>query len=239
MKTYTKADFDKRLAPNFTVREFACKCGCGSLVLDEELPVILQKIRDRFGAAVIINSGYRCEKHNAAVGGVKGSRHTKGQAADIRVVGIAPAKVAAYAETIGVLGVGLYGDFVHVDTRDYKSFWYGHQEAYRTTFGGYTPWDFVKDVQRAIGAAVDGIAGPETIGKTVTLADGKNARHAAVKAVQKRLYALGYTMVGEADGIAGPKFTKAVKAYQKDNGCIADGEISAECKTWRKLLGMV
>lgn len=102
----------------------------------------------------------------------------------------------------------------------------------------YTEKQFIKDVQKACGAAVDGIAGPETISKTVTLSATKNRRHAVVKAVQKRLYALGYTQVGNADGIAGPKFTAAVVAFQKDNDCVADGEVTANNKTWRKLLGM-
>lgn len=102
----------------------------------------------------------------------------------------------------------------------------------------YPLYAFVKDVQRACGAAVDGIAGPETISKTVTLSASKNRRHAAVKAVQKRLYALGYTDVGKDDGIAGIKFTAAVCAFQKENRCWVDGELTAGNKTWRKLLGM-
>ena len=102
----------------------------------------------------------------------------------------------------------------------------------------YTLVQFIKNVQKTCSAYVDGIAGPETISKTVTLSESKNRTHAAVKPVQKRLYALGYTEVGEADGIAGPKFTKAVKKFQVDNGCWTDGEITAKNKTWRKLLGM-
>lgn len=102
----------------------------------------------------------------------------------------------------------------------------------------YTLTEFIKDVQKACGAKVDGIAGPETLSKTVTLSARKNSRHAAVKAVQKRLYALGYTEVGAADGIAGPKFTAAVVAFQEDNRCWADGEITAKNKTWKILLGM-
>lgn len=101
----------------------------------------------------------------------------------------------------------------------------------------YTLTQFIKDVQAACGAKVDGIAGPETLRKTVTLSATKNTRHTAVKAVQKRLLALGYKQVGTIDGIAGSKFTAAVKAYQKDNGCVSDGEVTARGKTWRKLLG--
>lgn len=104
--------------------------------------------------------------------------------------------------------------------------------------GGYSREQFVRDVQAATGAAVDGIPGPETISKTVTLSAEKNSRHAAVKPVQKYLAALGYEEVGKADGIAGPKFKAAVKAFQRDNGCVTDGEITARNKTWRKLLGM-
>lgn len=102
----------------------------------------------------------------------------------------------------------------------------------------YTLKQFIKDVQKACGAGVDGIAGPETLSKTVTLSSKKNRTHAAVKAVQKRLKALGYTEVGTADGIAGAKFTSAVAHFQQDNGCYVDGEVTAKNKTWKKLLGM-
>ncbi|MBO5323462.1 MAG: N-acetylmuramoyl-L-alanine amidase [Oscillospiraceae bacterium] len=98
--------------------------------------------------------------------------------------------------------------------------------------------EFVRQLQKAIGAAVDGIPGPETLGKTPTLSAAKNYRHPAVKLVQQRLHDLGYTQVGKADGIAGRKFTAGVKAYQKDHGCVIDGEITAGHKTWRCLLEM-
>lgn len=103
---------------------------------------------------------------------------------------------------------------------------------------GYTLYDFVWDVQNACGTFVDGIAGPETLSKTVTISERKNRTHKAVLAVQKRLYALGYTNVGDADGVAGPLFSAAVYDFQAENGCWVDGEITAKNKTWRKLLGM-
>lgn len=102
----------------------------------------------------------------------------------------------------------------------------------------YTQEQFVRDVQAAIGAKVDGKAGPETISKTVTVSRRINRTHAVVRPIQKWLYALGYTEVGDADGKAGPLFEQAVKHYQGDHGRWIDGEITAENITWRKLLGM-
>jgi len=97
---------------------------------------------------------------------------------------------------------------------------------------------FVREVQKAIGAKVDGKAGPETLSKTLTISAKKNYRHAVVKPIQKRLNALGYTEVGGADGIAGKKFTASVKHYQRDHGCAVDGVITGRNKTWRNLLEM-
>lgn len=102
----------------------------------------------------------------------------------------------------------------------------------------YTLTEFIKDVQRVTGASVDGIAGPETISKTITVSANTNRRHKVVKYIQKRLYVLGYIEVGDDDGIAGPKFTSAVAHFQQDNGCVVDGIITARNKTWKKLLGM-
>ena len=43
----------------------------------------LQQIRDHFGKPVYVNSGYRCDRHNKAVGGTSDSYHIKGMAAVI------------------------------------------------------------------------------------------------------------------------------------------------------------
>ena len=102
----------------------------------------------------------------------------------------------------------------------------------------YTQKTFIKAVQKACGAKVDGIAGPETISKTVTVSAGYNRKHPVVLPIQKRLKALGYETVGKLDGIAGPRFTEAVKQFQADNDCVVDGKIHCRNKTWRKLLGM-
>ena len=100
----------------------------------------------------------------------------------------------------------------------------------------YTREQFVREVQTAIGAVVDGVAGPETTSKTITVSRYINDTHPVVAPVQKRLTALGYAEVGEADGEAGKLFEAAVKHFQADNDCIADGEITAGQKTWKRLL---
>ena len=68
---------------NFKVSEFTCKCGCGTNIIDQRVINMAQTIRDELGVPVRINSGCRCEKHNANVGGVENSKHTKGFAADL------------------------------------------------------------------------------------------------------------------------------------------------------------
>lgn len=99
----------------------------------------------------------------------------------------------------------------------------------------YTHRDFVKEIQYAIGAKADGIAGNETLSKTITISKTKNNRHAAVKPIQKYLNSLGYAC-GNEDGVAGAKFDTAVKAFQRENGCTVDGEITAGKNTWLRLL---
>ncbi len=104
-----------------------------------------------------------------------------------------------------------------------------------TTSSTYSFTQFVKDLQKVIGTTVDGVPGPKTLAATPTLSAKKNNKHAAVKIVQKYLISIGYNC-GTVDGVAGTKFTNAVVAYQKANGCTADGEITAKGKTWKKLL---
>lgn len=101
----------------------------------------------------------------------------------------------------------------------------------------YTKKQFIKDIQKATGAKTDGIAGPETLSKTITVSKTKNRKHPVVTFIQKYLNTLGFDC-GTVDGIAGVKFDAAVKSYQRAKGCIADGEITAGKNTWRSLLGL-
>ena len=132
-----------QISKNFQYKEFDChgKGCCSTTIIDEKLVEYVQRIRDHFGKPVTITSPYRCEVHNRRVGGATKSYHMQGKAADIVVQGVSSREVAKYAESIGILGIGLYetsadGYFTHIDTRTTKSFWYGQNEQPRTTFGG-------------------------------------------------------------------------------------------------------
>lgn len=124
--TYSvKAEGDKLLAPNFRVGEFASQDGADEVLVDDGLPELLQQIRDHFKASVTINSGYRTPAHNAHEGGVPGSQHTLGTAADIVVRGVSPLEVAQYAEHLmpNRGGIGVYLGFTHVDVRQSRARW--------------------------------------------------------------------------------------------------------------------
>lgn len=116
-----KKDGNKKISANFTVKEFACKDGTDSILIDRDFVADkLQKIRNHFNASVTINSGYRTDSHNKKIGGAANSYHVKGQAFDIVVKGKTPAEVAAYAYSIGIHGIIQYNTFVHVDSRSEK-----------------------------------------------------------------------------------------------------------------------
>jgi len=196
IKTYSKkADGSKNLSKNFKGYEFACKDGSDKYLVDPALVLILQKIRDHFKVPVIINSAYRTAAHNKKVGGATNSNHTKGTAADIEVKGIAPLKVAQYAESIGVLGIGWYKNFVHIDTRTSRYFWDQRSGAPRvvSTFGGTTYPIPTRNLKK-------GTSGND------------------VKWLQDKL---GLT----ADGVFGAKTDAAVRTFQKQKGLTVDGVV--------------
>ena len=214
IKTYKKG-VSTVLAPNFKSREFDClgKGCCTETPIDEKLVEYLQQIRDHFGKPVELTA-YRCPTHNAKVpNAAKNSRHLYGQAADFHIDGVSPAEIAKYAESIGILGIGLYdtdkdGHFVHIDTRTTKSFWKGHAGVKVTTFGGGS----VQTVQVKVQVLRKGDSGD------------------SVKALQ---ILLGVS----ADGLFGGKTHAAVVAFQRANKLEADG-VCGE-KTWNKLLGVI
>ena len=126
IKVYSKTkDGNKKLSTNFRVREFACKDGSDPVFIDTELVSTLQKIREHFGKPVTITSAYRTPTRNKEVEGTVYSQHLYGKAADIKIEGVSPAKVAQYAEQLlpNSGGIGVYSTFTHIDVRSVKSRW--------------------------------------------------------------------------------------------------------------------
>ena len=117
----------------FTRAEFKCKCGgryCDGYPaeIDMSMVKIADKIREKIGKPIAINSGLRCKTHNANVGGVSNSQHLYGNAADLGCpTGCTPEQMASIAEEImgDTGGIGIYPWGIHIDTRSTKSRWNG------------------------------------------------------------------------------------------------------------------
>lgn len=118
----------------FSRAEFRCQCGgkyCNGYPAEpaEETVQMADEIRKRVGVPLTVNSGVRCKRHNAEVGGVPNSLHTTGQAVDLSG-NISPARLREIAEQVqaemvpGRGGLGLYSWGVHIDNGK-KSRWNG------------------------------------------------------------------------------------------------------------------
>jgi zinc D-Ala-D-Ala carboxypeptidase len=77
---------DMEIAYKLHASEFRCQCTritCNKLLISPRLRTSWNKSRSQFGKPLKVNSGHRCDEHNAEVGGVEESMHTKGEAIDI------------------------------------------------------------------------------------------------------------------------------------------------------------
>lgn len=202
-----------RLSKNFKSTEFDChgKDCCTETPIHEDLVEILQKVRNHFGVAVTVNSGYRCPAHNANVSGAsKTSYHMKGMAADIAVKGVHPVIVARYIDTLNVNGrVGCYtwndtgSGFVHVDVRG--------ATGGKKTCAFYTENNKDYDNEPNFHPIIKrGTKGREVI------------------VVQRRLKVLGYYSKS-IDGICGSGTEKAIIQFNADNGRENDKVWGTKC----------
>ena len=134
IKQYSYAsDGQTFLNPHFQVGEFrSYDDSLGYLttdviLIDDKLPSILENIFNALNcSSIYITSGYRSEDFDIRIGGFAGY-HSKGQAVDIMCYGqdgnlISSVDVCITAENLGVLGIGYGGNYTHIDTRDWKSF---------------------------------------------------------------------------------------------------------------------
>ena len=103
---------------HFKMREFACPC-CGAAPMLPAFIGALDRLRHEVDRPLTISSGYRCARHNEAVGGAPHSLHRDGLAADVAVPrgdGVLRWLIVANA-TRQALSVGVYGRHIHLDDR--------------------------------------------------------------------------------------------------------------------------
>lgn len=239
MIEFKKGD-SAQISKNFQYKEFDChgKGCCSTTIIDEKLVEYVQRIRDHFGKPVTITSPYRCEVHNRRVGGATKSYHMQGKAADIVVQGVSSREVAKYAESIGILGIGLYetsadGYFTHIDTRTTKSFWYGQNEQPRTTFGGTpttTPAAPSTSTTKPNTQSVYHKSNSKYNVKLLYLQKGDRGRD--VQILQELLKIRGYNV--ETSGEFDTLTYNAVVDFQKKTKIGADGIVGSQ--TMEKLL---
>lgn len=91
-------------------------------------PQLLDKldfVRAYMRIPLTINSGFRCAKHNAEIGGAPHSKHLVGQAADISTVNMTAEQKKTFMHVVSseFYGIGVGKTFVHVDTRSAPAFW--------------------------------------------------------------------------------------------------------------------
>ena len=131
---------------NFRIQEFVCRCGCQMPAearqnIEALVAEVLDPVRDEYGKPIYVNSGYRCEKHNKAVGGVPRSQHIVGEAADISVKS-EKLKVKSELDELARIIVSqgrfdqliLYPTFLHVS---YKRSGVNRHKVLRKTATGY------------------------------------------------------------------------------------------------------
>jgi zinc D-Ala-D-Ala carboxypeptidase len=108
---------------NFTLDEFDSPDHKGSGInMQQSFLVLLDQARDIAGTPFKITSGYRTAEHNAKVGGVPNSSHTKGYAADIAITSSLQRYIILNALLkVGFDRVGIADSFLHVDNDPEKS----------------------------------------------------------------------------------------------------------------------
>ena len=114
---------------HFMYSDFVCPC-CDRLRI---IPAfyrhvsLLEQMRNDLGFDILINSGYRCQEHNAEVGGSPESWHLL-FATDIRTEDNDPDKLKdlyKMALSLNFGGIGLYETHLHLDLRPEEARWRG------------------------------------------------------------------------------------------------------------------
>lgn len=107
---------------HFDVTEFDCPCCSGNAMTGEVLDGI-DLARSLAGVPFVINSGYRCETHNAKVGGSPTSSHMNGTAVDIKCLNSGDRfRILRGLIDAGFNRIGISKTFIHADMDTSKQY---------------------------------------------------------------------------------------------------------------------
>lgn len=120
---------NQNIRRNFTVQEYACRCGCNSVMWNENFMDLLQQLRTTLNSPLVVISGYRCPAHNMAIGGAQESQHLHGRAVDVRLR-VPTIQVVKLAEGL-FNGIGYGTNMLHLDNRAVgrRRWWYRSAES--------------------------------------------------------------------------------------------------------------
>jgi hypothetical protein len=145
---------DIRVSEHFLLSEFASH-DTGEVIVDPDLIVRLEKMRQLLSLPIVVDSGYRTPEHNAAVGGVPKSLHCKGRAVDIKCAFVSLPLLLAAAIWAGFPGVLVYTkySFLHCDLREVPAYlipdaWIpGFKLLFPDRAKSFYPWSDITDVK--------------------------------------------------------------------------------------------
>lgn len=109
------------MSDHFSRWELRCPC-CHKCEIDPTALGQADRLRDFFDRKTTVNSGFRCPKHNAEIGGSRRSQHMRGLALDVVVEGVPPLVVGWVTRLLGWRGVEIHKTFTHIDWRKGRLF---------------------------------------------------------------------------------------------------------------------
>lgn len=117
---WIKKEAKEQLCVGLDAQEFCCKCSnkfCRMTIVDDNFLIAYSKFRLLLNVSLKINSGFRCQAHNFAVGGVAASYHQRGAAVDISKTSLSylsEEEIEFAARDAGFTFVKFYENFVHL-----------------------------------------------------------------------------------------------------------------------------
>lgn len=116
----------KKVQPNLESSEFDCRCRseeCKTTLIDDDLVLAIQMLRDQLGTELFIRSGFRCAAYQAdlkkrgyeTARGV--STHELGMAADVFTRRHTGQELADLAMKVGLRRIGIADGWIHIDTK--------------------------------------------------------------------------------------------------------------------------